>query len=151
MKSDYYKEIEINFLKHYFKNADMTKSRFDPADFILYLPNDVTIVGELKFRHQSLNSYRNEKFMEVKKYKLLKDKNASNILYINLFEDSNDFCVWKLNELDIENRKIHNRKMKKTTASDFNYSNIDEYKDVYYLSVDEAKAVKSYDIKKLTK
>lgn len=138
MTSSYYKELEIKILHKLFPTAEPT-SQFDPADMILYF-KDRTIIGEIKYRHQPLNSYRNEKFMEVDKYNSLITKALDftnpTIIYINVFEDGY-YSIWNINRLDM-NRKIYKRKMNKTTATDFNNSGIQVYKDVYYLSIDEA-------------
>lgn len=106
---------------------------------VLYF-KDRTIIGELKTRHQFLNQFRTEKFMEVKKYNSLKNKALNflnpQIIYINVYDDDT-YAIWNIDKLNMD-REIHNRPMNKTTATDFNNSGEQIYKDVFYLSLDEA-------------
>lgn len=109
------------------KFAENPMSRWDVA----YMVGEQKYIGEIKYRNNTSNLYR-DILMEVSKLlylqKLVKDKYDVRITYINHFTDNITF-IWDITDIDIKKLYIMKRLCDKN-----NWDNLKIYKDIFLLT-----------------
>lgn len=105
------------------------------ASDVFFAIGEHRVIGEIKFRdNYDITSFNGEMMLEIKKLKRLQELNSKlkslknwdcSIMYINFFQNKEDWAIWDITSLKLEDCKIINKMRPKTTVIDTGWEKSD--------------------------